>query len=146
VKSRELSDFLSANPDRSVHELVRDILLARADYAKFATYLQEDAVFTFVGHICDLSYSGVYRGREQILDLLRRIDAEVELSDHKILNLIVDGDTFGLRRSTLVRHRGTSATQLLVLGNIVTLRDGKIAEGYEYVDTSWLKKISGEQD
>jgi ketosteroid isomerase-like protein len=146
VHSGELSDIFSAGPDRSKFGLFQEILQARADLTKFAAYLHDDAVFTFVGQICDLSYSGVYRGRARILDILRRIDAEVELTDHKILNLIVDGDRIGLRRSTLVRHRGTSSTRLLTLGDFVTLRDDKILDGYEYVDTSWLKRISGDAD
>lgn len=146
MATHDLSGFLPTNPESSKYELVGEILSARADLAKFADYVQDDAVFTFVGNICDYSFSGVYRGRKSILDLLRRIDVEVELSDHKILNLVIEGDRFGLRRSTLVRHRGTSATRVLTLGNFVTLRDGKIAEGYEYVDTSWLRKMAGEED
>jgi hypothetical protein len=76
---------LPASPDRSKFELVRDILRARTDLTKFAAYLHDDAVFTFIGHICDYSFSGVHPGRERILDLLRRIDGEVEVTDHKIL-------------------------------------------------------------
>jgi ketosteroid isomerase-like protein len=146
LTSGDFNKFLPRDPDRSTHDLVRDILSVRHDYSKFTAFFHEDAVFIVVGQIYDYLFSGVYRGPENIVELLRRIDAEIEMSDHKILNLIIDGDKVGLRRSVLIRHRGTSASRPLVIGNFVIFRDRRIAELYEYVDTNWLKDVSGEAD
>ncbi len=70
----------------------------------------------------------------------------MELGDHKILNIVVDGDMVAVRRSVEARHYGTSAFARLLVGNLLRLREGKIAEAYEYVDTCWLRRLSGEED
>lgn len=146
MTSSDFRNFFPSLPDRSTHALVQEILAARHDHMKFLGFVHDDAVFTMTGAILDYPFGGVYRGRDNILDLLRRIDAEIEMSDHRILNLIVDGDRVGLRRSLRIRHHGTSASRRLVVGNVVTFRDLRIAELYEYVDTAWLKQLSGEGD
>lgn len=146
MTSRDFSKFFPGDRDRSMQDLAREILSARADHAKFMSFVHDDAVFNMVGQIRDYPFSGVYRGRDNILDLLRRIDAEIAMSENRILNLIVEGDRVGLRRGLSIRHRGTSATRSLVLANFALLRDGRIAELYEYVDTVWLKQMSGDAD
>lgn len=146
MTSRDFSKFFPGDRDRSTHDLVHEVLFARADHAKFIGFFHDDAVFTVIGQIYDYLFSGVYRGKDNILDLLRRIDAEIEMTDHKILNLVVDGDRAGLRRSVRIRHRGTAASRPLIVANFVAVRDGRIAELYEYVDTVWLKQMSGDDD
>jgi ketosteroid isomerase-like protein len=131
VTSRDFSQFFPSVPDRSTHDLVLEILAARHDHMKFLGFFHDDAVFTMTGEIHDYLFSGVYRGKDNILGLLQRIDAEIEMSDHKILNLVVDGDRVGLRRSLRIRHRGASASRPLVVGNFATFRDRRIAELYE---------------
>ncbi len=146
MTSRDFKDCFPALLDRSTYDLVQEILAARHDHMKFLDFCHHDAVFTFTGGIRDYPFSGVYCGRDNILDLLRRIDVEVEMSDHKILNLIVDGERVGLRRSLRIRHRGTSASRTLVVGNFLTIRGWRIAALSEYVDTTWLKQLSGGAD
>jgi ketosteroid isomerase-like protein len=138
--------FMPESSHRRTRELISEVLWAHADPAKCAQYFHDDGVFCIIGRICDYSFSGVFRGRRQITDLFRRIAGEVELSDHRILNLVIDGDQVGLRRSVVVRHRGTAARTRLILGNLVRMRDGKIAEVHEYADTAWLKRLSGDED
>ncbi len=140
------SIFLPEEANRKTRELVAELLVARASPKKLIEYFHEDGVFHVIGTTHDYSFSGVYRGREQIFGLLRRIDAEVELGEHRILNIIVDGDYVAIRRTTLARHHGTSAFARLTVANLLRLRDGKIAEAYEYVDTCWLKRLSGDED
>jgi ketosteroid isomerase-like protein len=138
--------FLPDEPGRKTRELIGQILLSRSQPKKLIEYFHEDGVFHVIGTTHDYSFSGVYRGREQILGLLHRIDAEVELGDHKILNVVIDGDNVAIRRTTQARHHGTSAFAKLMVANLMRLRDGKIAEAYEYVDTCWLRRLSGEHE
>jgi ketosteroid isomerase-like protein len=121
-------------------------LESRGDPAKCLEYFHEDAVFYVLGRLCDYSASGVFRGREQILSHFRRIDSEVECSERKILNLVVEGDKVGVRRSVVVRHHGTAAVSQLVFADFVKFRDSKIVEVFEYADTAWLKRLSGDED
>jgi hypothetical protein len=44
-----------------------------------------------IGASHDYSFSGDYAGREQILDLFHRIDTDIEMHEHRILNIVVDG-------------------------------------------------------
>ncbi len=146
MTSRDFKDCFPALLDRPTHDLVQEILAARHDHMKFLGFVHDDAVFTLTGAILDYPFGGVYRGRNNILALLRRIDTEIEMSDHKILNLVVDGDRVGLRRGLLIRHRGTSASRPLVVANFIIFRDRRIAALHEYVDTTWLKQLSGGAD
>lgn len=142
----EKSPFLPEKASPHLRELVWAVLRARADPQQCIDYFHDDAVLHMIGRIYDYSFSGVYRGKAQILDLFRRVDAEVELSDHKILNLIVDDGRAGLRRSVHVRHYGTAAEASLVIGNFVVFRESRIARAWEYADTAWLKKLSGDEN
>jgi len=144
VAGQELSELLP-DRERSIRLFFEEFYgAARYDYAKLVNLLHDDAVVTVVGDVFDYPLSGVYRGRAQILDFLRRLDGEIERSGQKILNLVVDGDKVGLRRSVVIRHHGTAASRLLTLGALAVFRDGKVAQLHEYVDTSWLKQVLGE--
>lgn len=140
------SKFMPDETNRPALELLAAILAARSEPKKFTEFFHEDGVIHIIGTNRDYAFSGVYRGREQILSLLLRIDAEVEQGDHNILNVVVDGDNIAVRRMTSLRHHGTSAFTRIFVANLLRVRDGKIAEGYEYVDTSWLRRISGDDD
>lgn len=126
-------------------DLVVAALKARPDPAKYVDYFHEDATYHMLGRVCDYSLSGVFRGREQILSLFRRIDAEVICSERTILGLVVEEGKAALRRSMVIRHRGTSATAKLIFADLVKVRDDKISEMYEYADTAWLKRLSGDE-
>jgi ketosteroid isomerase-like protein len=147
VSQPEKSIFLPEQAKAEhIRNLVGEILGARGEPLKMIDYFHDDCIFHVIGTSHDYSFSGDYYGRDQILGLLRRIDTDIEMQDHRILNVVIDGDTVGLRRSTMVRHRGTSARARLLVGNFVRLRDDRIAEISEYVDTCWLKRMLGEDE
>jgi len=146
MTARATSIFLPETANERTRELIVEALQARADPAKCVEYFHEDAVFYVLGRICDYSASGVFRGRDQILDHFRRINSEVECSERKILNLVVEGDKVGVRRSVVVRHHGTAAVSRLIFADFVKFRGEKIAEVFEYADTAWLKRLSGDED
>ena len=120
------------------------ILFLRSQPEKFIEYFHDDAVWHVIGKCWDYSFGGDYRGHAEILALIRRIDGEVALSDHRILNIVVEGDTIAIRRTASVRHHGTAAVEKLVIGNFARFRDDKIAEAWEYLDTCWLQRMSGD--
>ncbi len=140
------SIFCPADPNGKMRELVAEILYSRAQPEKCVEYFHHDAVFHIVGVSREYAFSGSYRGREQLIAMMMKIDGEVELSDHRVLNLVVDGDNAALRRSVVVRHHGTSAVTRLIIGNFLRFRDFKIVEGFEYADTCWLRRLSGEDE
>jgi len=145
MPARETSIFLPESANQQMRDLIVAVLEARSDPAKCVEYFHDDCVFHVLGRICDYSVSGDFRGHEKLLNLFRRLDGEVEFSDRKILNLVVEGDQAGLRRSVVVRHRGTAAVSRITFAEFVTFRDSKIAEVFQYADTAWLKRLSGDE-
>ena len=138
------SIFLPEYVHQGTHDLVVAALEARPDPKKYVEYFHEDATYHMLGRLCDYSLSGVFRGRKQILNLFRRIDTEVICSERTLLGLVVEEGKAALRRSVVVRHRGTSAVAKLIFADLVKVRGDKISEMFEYADTAWLRRLSGD--
>lgn len=79
--------------------------------------------------------------RLQILNLLRDVDAEFEREDHRILSVLIEGDTIALRRLVELRHRGTSQAEQLVIAHLIRTRAGLIQEVFEYGDTATMRRL-----
>jgi ketosteroid isomerase-like protein len=146
VPLRDTAKFMPADAHSRRREMVAALFQARGEPEKFVHFFHEDAVLHMVGRRSDYSFSGDYRGRAQILALLRRVDGDVERGGDKIHSLVIDGDKVGLRRSVVVRHRGTATVATLSIGNFAIFRDDRIAEAWEYHDTAWIKRLSGDVD
>lgn len=80
-------------------------MVARARPELFIELFHPDAVLHMVGDARDCAYFGAYRGHKRILRLLRDIDGEFERRDHRILNLVIEGDRFAARRLVEIAHR-----------------------------------------
>ncbi len=113
----------------------------RARPDDFIRYFHEDAVLHMVGDRRDCVFYGVYRGKAQILNLLRDVDAEFEREDHRILSVVIEGDTIALRRLVELRHRGTSQAEQLVIAHLIRTRAGLIQEVFEYGDTATMRRL-----
>jgi ketosteroid isomerase-like protein len=132
-------------PFAATRELIHRLHRARADHDAFLSFFHKDCRLTIVGQAPDYPFSGIYVGKSGVRALLQRIDGQVELTEGRILNLLVDGDRVALRRSVSVRHRGTAATIRLAVANLIRFRGGKVLSISEYIDTAWLKKLSDEE-
>ncbi len=67
--------FFTGVDDRSfLREKAAEILSAREQPTKFIEFFDENAVFHMIGRQCDYSLSGVFRGKDSILELIKRID------------------------------------------------------------------------
>jgi ketosteroid isomerase-like protein len=128
----------------ATRELISRLHQARWDHEAFVEFFREDCAFRIIGQVPDYPFSGVYVGKRGVRDLLRRIDDQIEMTDGKILNLLIDGDQVALRRSVVVRHHGTAARTRLFVANVITLQDGRVREICEHIDTAWLKKLAGD--
>ena len=147
MTARDTSIFLPETANGRTRELIIAIIEARADPAKCVEFFHEDAVFHVLGRICDYSVSGLFRGREQILGHFRRIDSEVECSERKIFESRRrgrQGRRSPQRRRPPSRHRRRLATDFRGFRDFSGFE--KIAEVFEYADTAWLKRLSGDED
>lgn len=135
-----MTDFrASFVPDENhpeIRALAERMVVLRNRPEEYITLFQPDAVMHMIGDQRDWPYFGVYRGRAQILELLRMISMEFERLNERILNIVVDGDCFAVRRLLEVRHYGSSEQELLFLGDFIRTRGGLIEELYLYSDTA----------
>jgi ketosteroid isomerase-like protein len=103
--------------------------------------MADDITLTYFGsHI----FTGTYRGKKDILDnyvpvLLNRLDGPIKIT---VTNAIAEGD------QVFVEAQGESQTKDGLdynnhYGIVLRLKDGKITEVREYMDTELVKTIFG---
>lgn len=103
--------------------------------------MADDITLTYFGnHI----FTGTYRGKKDILDnyvpvLLNRLDGPIKIT---VTNAIAEGD------QVFVEAKGESQTKdglayNNLYGIVLRLKDGKITEVREYMDTELVKAIFG---
>jgi hypothetical protein len=132
------------HPNPGLRARLLEAMRTRQRPDEFIRFFHEDAVLHMVGDRRDCPFYGVYRGRAQILGLLRAVDAEFERQDHRILGAVIDGDSIALRRLVELRHRGSSQSAQLVIGHVARTRDGLIEEVFEFGDTERMRRLMGD--
>jgi ketosteroid isomerase-like protein len=135
--------FTPPDPNPAVKALIARAMRLRDKPEDFISLFQPDAVLHMIGDRRDSPLFGVYRGREQILELLRAVDAEFERCEHRLLNAVVDGDCFALRSLVEIKHRGSSQSALIVTGHFVRTSAGLFEEVFEFGDTATLQRLLG---
>ena len=135
------AQFVPPEPNPVVSALIARAMLLRAKPDEFISLFHPDAVLHMIGDRRHCRFYGDYRGHGQILKLLRDVDAEFERVDHRLLNAVIDGDCFALRRLVEIKHRGSSQTALVVIGHLVRIREGQFCEVFEYADTATMRRL-----
>jgi hypothetical protein len=102
-----------------------------------------DAVLHMVGDRRQCRFYGTYQGHDEILGLLHDVDAEFERRDQRLLNAVVDGNGFAIRRLVEIQHRGSSESALVVVGHVARTRAGLFEEVFEYADTATFVRLMG---
>lgn len=138
----DFAAFLPADPHLALRARLEAAFGPQATIESLLAACAADVALTMHGHRSHYAFSGVYRGAEAIRGLRRRMDGEIAISDRQILNLMIEGDRFALRRGVNARHHGTAATQRLAIANFGRVENGLIVELHEYADTDWLNKMS----
>jgi ketosteroid isomerase-like protein len=141
-----MPDFLPVDPNAETRNLVRRAMLLRESPEQFVQLFHEDAVVHIMGSREDLPFFGSHRGHAQILRVLRSIDAAAEVRYRQILAVVVEGDAFATRLVVEMRHRGTSVVANFMMGGIVRMRQGRIAEVFEFVDTTAIQLFDGDHE
>ncbi len=146
----ELSNNATVFLPKSANEEVRTFLQKAYNTfdhpEKFIELFNDDAVVHILGAPTDRHYAGVHRGLEEIRWLLRMFTTDIHRRKQTILNVIIDGDSFAVRRSVEFRHRGTSMSVKTEIAWLVRLREGKIAEAYEFADTALISRLGGDRE
>jgi ketosteroid isomerase-like protein len=109
--------------------------------AGYLDSLAEDVTITYFGNHL---FTGTYRGKADIIGnyvplLLARLDGPIKIT---VTNAIAEGDQVFVEAQGESRTKdGLSYNNLY--GIVLRLRDGKIAEIREYMDTELVKNIFG---
>jgi hypothetical protein len=135
--------FVPPESNPAISALIMRAMQMRGKPEDFVSLFHPEAVLHMIGDRRDCSLYGVYRGKEQILKLLRDVDAEFERGDHRLLNAVIDGESFALRRLVEIKHRGSSESALVIIGNFVRLREGLFGEVFEFADTATIRRLMG---
>lgn len=133
--------FIPAESGAKLRSLIARGMDSRARPEDFIALFQPDAVLRMVGDRRQCRLFGEYRGHAEILQLLKDVDAEFERRDHRLLNLVVDGDNCAVRRLVEIKHRGSSQSGLVVIGHFIRTRSGLISEVFEYSDGATIRRL-----
>ncbi|MCY0987141.1 nuclear transport factor 2 family protein [Nannocystis sp. ILAH1] len=115
--------------------------LKAGDVASYFDSMTEDVTITYFG---DHLFTGTYRGKADIMSnyvplLLARLDGPIKIT---VTNAIAEGDQVFVEAQGESRTKdGLSYNNLY--GIVLRMRDGKIAEIREYMDTELVKRIFG---
>ncbi len=133
--------LIPVGADAELRALIARAMDSRVRPEDFIKLFDPDAVLHMVGDRRQSPLFGDYRGHAEILALLRHVDAEFERRHHRILNSVIEGDCFAIRRLVEIKHRGSAQADLVVVGHFVRTRAGLISEVFEYSDTATLGRL-----
>jgi ketosteroid isomerase-like protein len=91
----------------------------------------------------DWPLAGTHRGHEGLLDLLRKASEEVETSFAEPLEFVAQGDRVMVVGVALGKIKATDKTFKDDFLFAITVRNGKLKNIREYVDTQALARASG---
>lgn len=140
ISNRE-TDFQPKGGNEDVRAFILQAYKTFDHPEKFIELFNKDAVVHVLGDPADRPYAGVHQGLEQIGWLLRMFTTEIHRREQTILNVVIDGDRFAVRRSVEFCHRGTNDRVKTNIAWLVQLREGKIAEAHEFADTALISRL-----
>ena len=100
-----------------------------------------EAIFEFAGSKSALAIAGASRGHQDIRASLTALVAIFEFIDRDILSMTIDGDRAAVRSRIIVRYIPANETATTELLDLFRVRDGKIVELVEFVDTALVKHM-----
>ncbi len=133
--------FIPDHASGDIRSLIQRSMALRACPEQFISLFHPDAVLHMVGDRRQCRFYGKYQGHRAILGLLRDVDAEFRRRDHRLLNVVIDGDSFAVRRLVEIEHRGSAESALVVVGHVAKTRAGLFEEVFEYVDTATFIRL-----
>lgn len=135
---------LVASREAQTRQVIEDYVEARTamDYPRISELLHPDARWIMPASCRATRFSGACSGRENICNLLREWDAQIQFFDAKVLDMLIDGNRGVTRWTARQRNRGTGATLLISGCGVFTQVDGLITEYYHYVDTAAINELA----
>ena len=101
----------------------------------------------------DLVYKGVIhagqplglsrQGKSACIEFGQAMNVFFEYVDHRIDEMVIDGDRVALKRTARLRNRGSGVESDVAICNFLTFRDGLMIAIEEYPDTQAVASLGG---
>ena len=116
----------------------------RGDIQALVHLLSEKIRANVVSTTGSYGFVGPVIGTEQMLRALRTIEAEVELLDTEIIDMVIDGDCASVHRKVVMRGRGTGVTREMHAFDYCKFENGILVEVEQFTDTQALDVARGQ--
>lgn len=116
---------------------VRDIFdaYAKQDFGRVAARIDDDIQWVIYGPRQVFPFTGPRAGKRAVLDALAMIEKDYMIESHIPKIMVVDGDRAAVLSEVVVRQRTSNRALNFRIANFLRLRNGKIVEFEEFVDT-----------
>lgn len=108
---------------------------ARGDGARFAAALDDDVDWVIYGPVEVFPFLGPRRGKTEVVTALQQMAAAYELLNYRREVLVIDGDRAAVMADVSFRQRESGRTLRFRLGDFLLLRNGRIVEFREFINT-----------
>lgn len=122
-------------------QTVRDAYAAfsRGDIPSVIDLLTDDVAWELPGP-AQIPYAGSYHGKDRTLEFFRRLSESDEVQSFEPQRFFADGDMVVVLGTYGARIKATGKTATADWVHAFTLRGGKVARWYEYLDTAAYAK------
>ena len=116
-------------------------LRAKGDWRGWLEFAAEDICFDMRGNWAVFPYKKPLHGKKALVEALMMVVVQFENLGWVVNDLVIDGDRVALRRTVMVRNRGTGRIAELDVAEFIRFRDGLIVEFTEVVDSAALARL-----
>ncbi|WP_374545120.1 nuclear transport factor 2 family protein [Rhodoblastus sp.] len=104
-------------------------------------YVADDVIYNVKGNWMAFPYSRPIRGKEEVAQALAMIAVQFQNLGSVIHDLVIDGDRAAVRRTAMIRHRGTGKIGEIDVADFIRFRDGLVVELTEIADSAALADL-----
>jgi uncharacterized protein len=112
------------------------------DRGPMLALLSEDVVFRIEGAPERLPFTGLWHGHAGVNEHLDKLDAEWEIPRFEPVDRATDGAHVAVRIDMCWRHRASGREAELTKIDFWTIRDGKVAEFHQVLDSARLERCA----
>jgi ketosteroid isomerase-like protein len=106
------------------------------DADKLGAFLDDDVEWTISGPVEYLRFCGTYRGRDSVIDLIRRrIPDVIRTFSFVPESILVDGDRLAMLHKQSSRRAADGRVINFRVANFMRFRDGKVVSNLSLLDT-----------
>jgi ketosteroid isomerase-like protein len=107
----------------------------RGDFDRIAAHFDEDIDWVIHAPRAIFPFAGRRRGRAAVLEALGQIGVDYVIDQYRPQSMIVDGDRAAVISDVVFVQRGSERRLNFRIVDLIKLRDGRVADFEEFIDT-----------